>query len=144
MAQALGIGKWTRRLVACCLVVATWGLIPWSSAQPPQVSPGPPLACLGEARPLVVSSGMPYTLVRVRGRDGFFVVDLGSDGSAISPGTFLPGSAPDPRPLPGSADWFEGVDFLGLPEKASPGEKAAKLNELGSRQKILTLQSVDT
>jgi len=33
---------------------------------------------------------------------------------------------------------------LGLPEKASPGEKAAKLNELGSRQKILTLQSVDT
>ncbi len=114
MAQALGIGKWTRRLVACCLVVATWGLIPWSSAQPPQVSPGPPLACLGEARPLVVSSGMPYTLVRVRGRDGFFVVDLGSDGSAISPGTFLPGSAPDPRPLPGSADWFEGVDFFGL------------------------------
>jgi hypothetical protein len=40
--------------------------------------------------------------------------------------------------------WAEHRIELGLPEKASPGEKAAKLNELGSRQKILTLQSVDT
>ena len=33
---------------------------------------------------------------------------------------------------------------VGLPEKASPGEKPAKLDKLGSRQKILTLQSVDS
>ena len=50
-----------------------------------------PLACLGETRSLIVSSGMPYTPVRVQGRTGFFVVDLGADGSAISPGTFLGG-----------------------------------------------------
>ena len=33
---------------------------------------------------------------------------------------------------------------VGLPEKAGPGEKPAKLDELGSCQKILTLQSVDS
>lgn len=51
--------------------------------------PQEPLACLGETRSLSVSSGMPYTPVRVQGRTGFFVVDLGADGSAISPTTFL-------------------------------------------------------
>ncbi len=55
--------------------------------------PQEPLACLGETRSLIVSSGMPYTPVRVQGRTGFFVVDLGADGSAISPGTFLGGAA---------------------------------------------------
>jgi hypothetical protein len=71
-----------------------------------------PLACLGETRSLIVSSGMPYTPVRVQGRTGFFVVDLGADGSAISPGTFLGGAA-GPVPLPGSSDRFAGVDFFG-------------------------------
>jgi len=56
--------------------------------------PQEPLACLGETRSLIVSSGMPYTPVRVQGRTGFFVVDLGADGSAISPGTFLKGCVP--------------------------------------------------
>ena len=90
--------------------------------------PQEPLACLGETRSLIVSSGMPYTPVRVQGRTGFFVVDLGADGSAISPGTFLGGAGkaagggggaggaegtPPPVPLPGSSDRFAGVDFFG-------------------------------
>jgi len=74
--------------------------------------PQEPLACLGETRSLIVSSGMPYTPVRVQGRTGFFVVDLGADGSAISPGTFLEGAA-GPVPLPGSSHRFAGVDFFG-------------------------------
>jgi hypothetical protein len=96
--------------------------------------PQEPLACLGETRSLIVSSGMPYTPVRVQGRTGFFVVDLGADGSAISPGTFLKdgagnaavgagsgggesaagaGGAAAPVALPGSSDRFAGVDFFG-------------------------------
>ena len=73
--------------------------------------PQAPLACLGETRSLIVSSGMPYTPVRVQGHTGFFVVDLGADGSAISPGTFLGGAGP--VPLPGSSNRFAGVDFFG-------------------------------
>ncbi|MFM9047870.1 MAG: hypothetical protein ACKOOH_09510 [Cyanobium sp.] len=72
-----------------------------------------PLPCLGESRSLIVSSGMPYTPVRVQGRTGFFVVDLGADGSAISPLTFLPGRGSGPRPMAGSSDRFEGLDFFG-------------------------------
>ena len=93
-----------------------------------------PLACLGETRSLIVSSGMPYTPVRVQGRTGFFVVDLAADGSAISPGMFLGGAAGKaavgagsgggesaageggaaaPVPLPGSSNRFAGVDFFG-------------------------------
>jgi hypothetical protein len=53
-----------------------------------------PLACLGDTRSLIVSSGMPYTPVRVQGRTGFFVVDLGADISSISPTTFLGGVGP--------------------------------------------------
>jgi hypothetical protein len=76
--------------------------------------PGPsaPLpACLGETRSLVISSGMPYTPLRVQGRTGFFVLDLGADGSAISPGTFL--GRRGPVPLQGSGNTFAGVDFFG-------------------------------
>jgi len=60
--------------------------------------PQEPLACLGETRSLIVSNGMPYTPVRVQGRTGFFVVDLGADGSAIrpcsAPGASASSSAP--------------------------------------------------
>jgi hypothetical protein len=73
--------------------------------------PQEPLPCLGETRSLIVSSGMPYTPVRVQGHTGFFVVDLGADGSAISPGTFLGGAGP--VPLAGSANRFAGVNFFG-------------------------------
>lgn len=114
------------------LLVLAPGAQPGLRARP---LPQPPLACLGETRSLIVSSGMPYTPVRVQGRTGFFVVDLGADGSAISPGTFLKdaaGAAADnagsgtggsaagaaegaatPVPLPGSSDRFAGVDFFG-------------------------------
>ena len=68
-------------------------------------------SCLGDRRSLIVSNRMPYTPVRVQGAYGFFVVDLGSDGSAISPGTFLGGGRP--VPAAGTADRFEGVDFFG-------------------------------
>jgi hypothetical protein len=67
--------------------------------------------CLGDTRSLIISSGMPYTPVRVQGFTGFFVVDLGADGSSISPTTFLTGRGP--VPLPGSVDRFAGFDFFG-------------------------------
>jgi hypothetical protein len=54
---------------------------------------------------------MPYTPVRVQGHTGFFVIDLGADGSAISPRTFLGGTGPSPEP--GSRDRFAGFDFFG-------------------------------
>jgi hypothetical protein len=68
-------------------------------------------ACLGDRRSLIVSNRMPYTPVQVQGAYGFFVVDLGSDGSAISPGTFLGGGRP--APAAGTADRYERVDFFG-------------------------------
>ena len=78
----------------------------------PLPGPASPLpACLGETRSLIISSGMPYTPLRVQGRTGFFVLDLGADGSAISPGTFLGGRGPEP--LQGSDNSFAGVDFFG-------------------------------
>jgi hypothetical protein len=70
-------------LVALTTLGATAGTNP-AIAQPAGVP-----ACLGESRSLIVSNGMPYIPVRVQGRTGFFVVDLGADGSAISPTTFL-------------------------------------------------------
>jgi len=76
---------------------------------PAQAAPLP--SCLGETRSLVTSSGMPYTPLRVQGRTGFFVLDLGADGSAISPGTFL--GRRGPLPLQGGGNTFAGVDFFG-------------------------------
>ena len=106
-----------RRVLMGLLMVAAlaWAALGWpgrSAEQPPLLAPSP-LPCLGETRSLILSSGMPYTPVRVQGRTGFFVVDLGADGSAISPLTFLPGAGPSPRPMAGSADRFEGVEFFG-------------------------------
>ena len=78
----------------------------------PLPAPAAPLpSCLGETRSLVISSGMPYTPLRVQGRTGFFMLDLGADGSAISPGTFL--GRRGPLPLQGSGNTFAGVDFFG-------------------------------
>jgi hypothetical protein len=74
-------------------------------------SPAPLPICLGDTRSLIVSSGMPYTPIRVQGLTGFFVLDLGADGSSISPTTFLGGQRP--VPLPGSVDRFAGFDFFG-------------------------------
>ena len=103
-------------LVALLLVLAPAAELGLGALPLPQE----PLACLGETRSLIVSSGMPYTPVRVQGRTGFFVVDLGADGSAISPGTFLGGvagnaggAAAGPVPLAGSSNRFAGVDFFG-------------------------------
>lgn len=75
------------------------------------VSSPMPRHCLGDTRSLIVSSGMPYTPVRVQEHTGFFVVDLGADGSAISPTTFLGGQAP--KPLEGTSNRFAGFDFFG-------------------------------
>lgn len=99
------------------LAIAGWlvlvGLLPVQPVMAQGVPSRPPLNCLGESRSLIVSSGMPYTAVRVQGRTGFFVVDLGADGSAISPGTFLPGPGAGPQSMARSGDRFEGVEFFG-------------------------------
>jgi hypothetical protein len=84
---------------------------PEAGAGSPSLSPALGPECLGESRSLILSSGMPYTPVRVQGHTGFFVVDLGADGSAISPSTFLGGRGP--QPLAGSPDRFAGVEFFG-------------------------------
>ena len=75
------------------------------------VAPPLPRRCLGDTRSLIVSSGMPYTPVRVQERTGFFVVDLGADGSSISPTTFLGGQGP--KPMEGTSNRFAGFDFFG-------------------------------
>jgi len=67
--------------------------------------------CLGQTRSLLLSGPLPYALVRVDGRFGFFLVDFGSDGSSLSPTTFLGGRGP--TPLPGSSDRFAAFDFFG-------------------------------
>lgn len=102
---------WRNRWAAVWLLL--FGLASVQPLQAQGLPPRPSLPCLGESRSLIVSSGMPYTPVRVQGRTGFFVVDLGADGSAISPGTFLPGPGAAPQPMAGSGDRFEGVEFFG-------------------------------
>jgi hypothetical protein len=92
------------------LFLALLTALPGPSAPLPDLS-SPLPGCLGETRSLVISSGMPYTPLRVQGRTGFFVVDLGADGSAISPGTFLGGQGP--VPLQANSNTFAGVDFFG-------------------------------
>jgi hypothetical protein len=105
------------KLSLLSLAMAGWlvlvGLLPVQPVMAQGAPPRSPLTCLGESRSLIVSSGMPYTPVRVQGRTGFFVVDLGADGSAISPGTFLPGPGAAPQPMVGGGDRFEGVEFFG-------------------------------
>lgn len=68
-------------------------------------------ACLGEAQPLVVSNQMPYALVTVAGRQGYFVLDFGATFSTIVPEAF-PGHL-KPRPLPGLADIYDDFTFFG-------------------------------
>lgn len=72
-------------------------------------------SCLGDTRSLIIANGMPYTPVRVQGRTGFFVVDLGSDGSNITPAHFLGGvgSTPLATLIQGSRVAVAGVDFFG-------------------------------
>ncbi|MEB3322112.1 MAG: hypothetical protein VKI81_04745, partial [Synechococcaceae cyanobacterium] len=67
--------------------------------------------CLGDRRSLILSGSLPYTPVRVQEATGFFLIDFGSDGSVISPGTFLGGRRP--VPMDGTTDRFERVDFFG-------------------------------
>jgi len=76
--------------------------------------------CLGQTRSLLLSGPLPYALVRVDGRFGFFLLDYGSDGSSLSPTTFLGGRGP--TPLPGTTDRFAGFDVFGPwgPVRLSP------------------------
>ncbi len=83
-----------------------------ATSAPAMAQPAALPACLGETRSLIVSNGMPYIPVRVQGHTGFFVVDLGADGSSISPTTFL-GTGAKPAPVAGSGNLFAGVDFFG-------------------------------
>jgi hypothetical protein len=95
-------------LAALLLALAGLGAV---AGAPGRAQPQEAPVCFGDTRSLIVSAGMPYTPVRVQGRTGFFVVDLGADISSISPTTFLGGVGP--APLAGSVDRFAGVDFFG-------------------------------
>ncbi len=106
--EARRLRRWVG-LVTATVIVVTPTLEGPVGANP--VGGGVTPACLGETRSLIVSSGMPYTPVRVQGLTGFFVIDLGADGSAISPTTFLGGG--QPKPVAGTRDQFAGVDFFG-------------------------------
>ena len=68
-------------------------------------------ACLGEVQPLVVSSQMPYALVTVAGRQGYFVLDFGATFSTIVPDAFF--GPLKPRPQPGLADTYDDFTFFG-------------------------------
>ena len=95
-----------------CLLVALTTVGAPAATTPAMAQPAGVPACLGESRSLILSNGMPYIPVRVQGRTGFFVVDLGADGSSISPTTFL-GDGVNPAPMAGSSNLFAGVDFFG-------------------------------
>ena len=82
-----------------------------SSRAPNPVARAPLPQCLGETRSLILSRGMPYVPVRLAGRSGFFVLDLGSDGSALSPATLL-GGASEPAPLPAADGSYGPLDFF--------------------------------
>ena len=102
-----------RTLPALALLLLALASLAAPTASPPAIAQaaGVP-TCLGESRSLIISNGMPYIPVRVQGRTGFFVVDLGADVSAISPTTFL-GDGMNPAPMAGSSNLFAGVDFFG-------------------------------
>ncbi|MBL8451365.1 MAG: hypothetical protein JNK97_01345 [Zoogloea sp.] len=68
-------------------------------------------ACFGEAQPLVVSSQMPYALVTVAGRQGYFVLDFGATFSTVVPDAFF--GPLKPRPLPGLTDTYADFNFFG-------------------------------
>jgi hypothetical protein len=75
--------------------------------QPQGVAP-----CFGQARPIIVSSQMPYATVRVGASVGYFVLDFASTRSTIDvKGGFAPGAAPQPKA--GTANAFDGFDFFG-------------------------------
>ena len=78
-----------------------------AAAAPPVVDP-----CFGPARPLVVSSHMPYATVRIGAAVGYFVLDFASTQSTVD---LVKGFAPGPAPQPkaGTLDQFDGFDFFG-------------------------------
>jgi hypothetical protein len=79
-----------------------------AAAAPPLVDP-----CFGPARPLVISSNMPYTTVRIGAASGYFVLDFASTQSTVD---LIKGFAPGPAPQPkaGTVDQFDGFDFFGV------------------------------
>ncbi|MCK6393191.1 hypothetical protein [Zoogloea sp.] len=68
-------------------------------------------ACFGEAQPLVVSSQMPYALVTLAGRQGYFVLDFGATFSTVVPDAFF--GPLKPRPQPGQSDTYDDFNFFG-------------------------------
>lgn len=68
-------------------------------------------ACFGEVQPLAVSSQMPYALVTVDGRQGYFVLDFGATFSTIVPQAFF--GQQKPRPAPGTIDRYDDFSFFG-------------------------------
>lgn len=72
-------------------------------------------ACLGDAQPLVVSSQLPFTNVKVGTAEGAFLVDLGTTRSTIDLAAFSsPPTATGCNPsLLGQSCSFSGFDFFG-------------------------------
>lgn len=97
----------TPLVLALALLLSALPALPARAASPAGGLP----PCFGPSRPLVVSSGMPYTPVRVQGMTGFFVIDLGAEVSSISLAPWSAGRAPSPQP--GTRDRFAGVEFFG-------------------------------
>ena len=81
----------------------------WPLAAAADVAAAP--ACLGDRQPLTVSSQMPYALVSVGGRQGYFVLDFGASVSSITPSGFQ--GPVQPAPVPGSADRYDDFVFFG-------------------------------
>ncbi|MBI2391227.1 MAG: hypothetical protein HYV09_16680 [Deltaproteobacteria bacterium] len=85
-----------------------------ADAPPPDGSTGLP-GCLGEGRPLVVSSTLPFSLASVGSAGGHFLVDFGTTRSTIDLGAFSTPPSPsgcDPTLL-GQSCTFYGFDFFG-------------------------------
>ncbi len=97
----------TRATAAALSLTAAMAVGGVASGAPPAVDP-----CFGQARPIVVSSQMPYATVRVGAATGYFLLDFATTASTIDvKNGFAPGQAPQPKA--GTSDQFDGFDFFG-------------------------------
>lgn len=87
---------------------------PDTDAAPPDATVGLP-ACLGDMRPLLVSSTLPYAPVALGSVGGHFLVDFGTTRSTIDLGAFTkpPPATGCDATLLGQACTFSGFDFFG-------------------------------
>lgn len=90
-------------LAAAALSAGAWAGAAASAVMQPD--------CLGERQPLTVASRMPYALVGVGGRQGYFLLDFGASVSSITPGNFQ--GEPPAAPAEAAGGRYDDFTFFG-------------------------------